>query len=878
MAKIYRKDYRPYPFKVPTVGLSFNLDETRTMVKNQSHFVRKPGSEKEPLILHGEDIELLGLQIDGVDLARWRYSINEGVLRIDQVPDDFSLTVVTACNPTKNKTGSGLGFVEGEFSTQCESEGFRRMTYAPDRPDVLSLYSTAITADQKRYPVLLSNPDMVSAWDREDGTHHTVLWHDPIPKPSYLFALVAGDLAHVETTFVTSPSKRNVTVRVYAKREYIDSGQCDHALSAITKSMRWDEEHYGREYDRDLFMVYVSQTFNMGAMENSGLNVFNMKYVLALLETATDADFEGIEAVIAHEYFHNWSGNRVTVRDWFQLSLKEGFTVFRDQSFSETFRGLPEFIENVRGIRGHQFAEDAGPLAHPIRRDEMDSIDNNYTGTVYNKGATVIRMMHTLLGVEGFRKGTDLYFERHDGQACECEDFVKAMEDANGVDLSQFRHWYSYAGTPVVSLHGVYDRDNRTYYLTVEQSCPPTPGQAEKPAFHIPFMLGFVGANGDMDATCDSSAYNPATGVLSITKPYETFVFRGVNDAPALSLNRRFAPVKVDYAYRVGELETLASRDPNPFGRWDAWNTLAQKTLLDRIEGGNEDPVEKLAPVVASTLSDDSLPLDLKQAMLVLPDEEELANDLKEVDPVAIYEVRYDVVTALADRFFQEFSALYEGNRTGNGEVLRDADSIAKRALANTALGYLASQSGLAGAKQTVWVQFLYARGMTDKLAAFALLVRNRHRVAWSKLADMAITDFYDEYKQYPNTVDKWFAVQASNPHKDTLATVKQLIGHPAFDITVPNRVRSLIGSFAMGNPTQFHDLSGDGYSFLADFVLKLDPMNPQVAARIVEPLISWKRYGKARQELMLDQLRRLSKEKLSADTGDKVARALANA
>lgn len=876
MAKIHRKDYTPYPFEIPTVGLSFQLDETRTIVSNTSRFVRKSDSEGESLILHGEDIEILGLQIDSIDLARWRYSINEGVLRINQVPDDFELTVVTACNPSTNKTGSGLGFLEGEFSTQCESEGFRRMTYAPDRPDILSKYTVAITADKTRFPVLLSNPDLIRQVDHADGTH-TVVWRDPTPKPSYLFALVAGDLTFVEAKHVTTPSGRIVTARVYANREYIESGQCDHALSAIIKSMKWDEEHYGREYDRDLFMVYVSQTFNMGAMENSGLNIFNMKYVLALPATATDADYEGIEAVIAHEYFHNWRGNRITIRDWFQLSLKEGLTVFTDQSFSETFRGLPEFIENVRGIRGHQFAEDAGPLAHPIRRDEMDSIDNNYTDTVYNKGAMVIRMMHTLLGAEGFRKGTDLYFERHDGQARECEDFVKAMEDANDVDLSQFRHWYSYAGTPVVSLHGVYDRDNRSYYLTVEQSCPATPGQPEKPAFHIPFKLGFVGKNGDMKVSCDSSGYDLHTGVLSITKPRETFVFRDVNDMPALSLNRRFAPVKVDYAYRVGELETLAAGDPDPFGRWDAWNTLAQKTLLKRIRGGNEDPAEKLTPVVASTLGDDSLPLDLKQAMLVLPSEEELTNDMEEVDPITIHAVRHGVITTLADRFHRQFSALYEEHRTGNGEVLRDSDSIAKRALANTALGYLCAGNDSDDFADEVWEQFYTSHGMTDKLAALTGLVQNGHKEAWSGFAKSALVDFYKLYVKYPNAIDKWFAVQATNPHKDALATVKQLTGHPAFDITVPNRVRALIGNFVFGNPTQFHDLSGDGYSFLADFVLKLDPMNPQVASRMVEPLISWQRYGKTRQKLMMDQLRRLSTEKLSQDVSDKVTRALAS-
>ncbi|MBI2030431.1 aminopeptidase N [Candidatus Kaiserbacteria bacterium] len=711
MAKIYRKDYKPYPFHVPTAHLKFDLGDLGTTVTARWHFVRKPGQAGEPLVLNGKDLVLLALRIDGVDVPRSAYVVSGEQLMIADVPDEFDLSVSTAFSPAANTTGEGLWFVDGEFITQCEAEGFRMMTYAPDRPDVLSVYTTEITAERAAYPVLLSNGNPISLVDTDDGKR-TAIWHDPFPKPTYLFALVAGDLSYVEGHHTTSPSGRDVTIRIFAKSEYVESGQCDHALEAVIKSMKWDEEHYGREYDLDLFMIYVSPTFNMGAMENKGLNIFNMKYVLALPETATDSDYEGIDAVIAHEYFHNWSGDRVTVRDWFQLSLKEGFTVFRDQSFSETFRGLSETIDNVKGIRGHQFAEDAGPLAHPIRRDEMDSISNNYTDTVYNKGATVIRMMHTLLGAEGFRKGTDLYFERHDGQACECEDFVKVMEDANGVDLEQFRNWYSYAGTPIVAIRSSYDPEEGSLYMNVKQSCPPTPDQPEKPPFHIPFVIGFVGKNGDMEVTTDS--------------PEE-------------------------------ELKTLTLRDPDSFARWDAWNTLAKGLLLQRINGGNDDPADRLADVFASILADESLPLDLKQAMLILPSYNELMNNLQEADPVAVHSIRQGVMDTLADRFRGEFDGLFRRYRTrAGGEVLRDSDSIAKRALANTVLRYLCAGDGSDDVfADKAWGQFQVSRGMTDKLAAFTGLVWNGHKEsAWRAYAERAIADFYEQYAKYPNAID----------------------------------------------------------------------------------------------------------------------------
>ncbi len=865
---IYRKDYQPYPFEVPTVELTFELDEKRTIVTAVSTFVRKTGFKDAPLVLFGRRLELLSIEIDSVPVSP--NTIDDEQLVIERVPDAFELRVSTAINPADNTTGEGLWSIGGEYITQCEPEGFRSMVYSPDRPDVLSVFTTSIIGDPAKTPVLLSNGNPVSQWESEGVGRHLAVWHDPHPKPTYLFALVAGDLAFIEGNHTTSPSGREVTIRIYGKKEYVESGECNHALRCVKSAMKWDEENFGREYDLNLFMVYVSPTFNMGAMENKGLNVFNMKYVLALPETATDTDYQLIDAIIAHEYFHNWSGDRVTVRDWFQLSLKEGFTVYRDQRYSISQRGLTEMIENVQGMRTRQFAEDAGPLAHPIRIEEAATPQNFYSTTVYDKGAEVIRMMEIMLGVETFRKGCDLYFSRHDGQAVTCEDFVKAMEDASGVELTQFRNWYSYAGTPVVEIEGSYD--SGSYTMTVRQSCPPTPGQSEKPPFVIPLVIGFVGASGDMVVASDSPAYDSERGVLLITKPEETFVFTGLTEEPTLSLNRRFAPVKIVHAYRDGSLQKLAQSDPDPFARWDAWKKLSRDALLDLIRGGNV-PFARVGDVFDLVLADDSLPTDLRTEMLALPSQIELSNELEEVDPVVVHETRKNVADALADEFRSTFERIWRTYRSD--EVLLDERSIARRALANTALGYLGRGENAARFAPQVWEQYSHAKGMTDKLAALSVLAWNAHREEWKQYAQDALADFYDRYKKYPNVIDKWLSVQAAHPHAGTLARVKELMTHEAFSIKNPNRIRALVGAFTQSNPSQFHDASGEGYEFLAGFVLELDKLNALVASRTVEPLVDWKKYDKKRQQLMLAQLRRLDKEKLSVETGDKVQKAL---
>jgi aminopeptidase N len=857
-----RLEYQPYPFDVPCVHLKFELKEETTHVTATSRFIRKPEFPDEPLVLNGRLVEFLGLQIDGKDVPAEQYELTDEALTIREVPDDFILEVKTAIHPEANDTGEGLYFKKGEFSTQCEPEGFRTMTYAPDRPDVLSVFTVEIVADKTKYPVLLSNPDLVSLTDNKDGTH-TAIWHDPIPKPTYLFALVAGDLDYIEDKFITSPSKREVTIRVYAAKELIESGQCDYALACDKEAMKWDEDTFGREYDLNLFMTYVSPTFNMGAMENKGLNIFNTKYVCALPEIATDADFKRIKGVKGHEYFHNWSGDLVTVRDWFQLSLKEGFTVYRDQEFSRSFEGLPKVIEDVRLMRTKQFTEDAGPNAHPIRLNEAATPQNNYTVTIYEKGAEVVRMQEVILGKAGFRKGTDLYFSRHVGQAVTCEDFVKAMEDANGVDFTQFREWYNWAGTPVVAIETSYDGTNGELHMTVSQTCPPTPGQPEKPPFVIPFVIGFVGKNGDMKVEEKTGAYNPETGVLLLTKSKQEFLFRGFTEKPTLSLNRRFAPVRVKYDYREGELEFLAKHDLCAFSRWDAMQTLAKEVLVklyhDAKTGKELDLDKRLWKVFEVVLTEKEIDLDLQAEMLKLPSEEEIANEIQEVDPIMVHKVREFAKEEITFILLEEFWDLYDDYHSEEGS------SVAHRSVTNVVLDYLAKLNSSEEAEN----QFCSATNMTNKYAALVALVHNNR-------GDMQLANFYEAYKKYENVVCKWFAVQATNPNDGTLEKVKELLKHPSFDEKNPNIVRSLIGAFATANPAQFHALSGEGYKFFTDFLLGYDAMNPGVASRLVEAITDWKRYDKPRQKLLLAEILRLdANPKLSTETRDKVSKAL---
>lgn len=862
-----RLDYKSPEFRAPEIHLQFKLGEDTSVVTLIAHVFREPGAQGAPLVLNGKNLELRSLKIDSVDVPPDQYEVNEEAetLTVRDVPDDFVLEVSNAVHPAANTTGSGLYFVKGMFSTQCEPEGFRTIVYSLDRPDVLSKITAEIIADKAKCPVVISNPNFVSLTDNGDGTH-TAVWSDVFPKPTYLFALVAGDLSYIEDEYVTSPSKREVTLRIFSTREIIESGQCAHAMASLKKAMKWDEDVFGREYDLGMFQIFVSPTFNMGAMENKGLNIFNVCYVLALPETATDSEYENIIRVVGHEYFHNWSGDRVTCRDWFQISLKEGFTVYRDQEFSRSFEGLPKVIDDVWTMRTAQFAQDAGPSAHPIRLDEMVVPHNGYTLTVYEKGAEVIRMMEVILGKEEFRVGTDLFFSRHDGQAVTCEDFVKAMEDASGADLTQFREWYNWAGTPVVEVVAHYDDANKKLVLDIVQTCPPTPGQPEKPPFVIPFVVGLVGKGGDMKVSASEGNYDAETGVILITQRHETIVFENVYEEPALSLNRRFAPVKVKYDYREGEIAFLAKHDPCAFSRWDVMQTLAKSVLLKLYEdqkGGKELVLDaSLVGAVGVVLADESIDLDLQDAMLTLPSEKELGNELAvEVDPVAVRLVREFAKAELARVFSSEFGELYRRNHSTDMP-----GSVAKRALANAALAYLAAGGFYCEASE----QFLTASNMTAKLAAFVELVHGN-----VSGTERVLQSFYEQYEKHENVIDKWFRVQATNPNAGTLDTVKKLMEHPAFDWKIPNRVRSLVGSFA-ANTMQFHGISGDGYRFYTDFLLKYNAINAEVAARMVDVLIDWKRYDKSRQKLLLAELLRLDAEPtLSAGMRDKVSKAL---
>jgi len=870
-------DYHPPAYLIDTVDLVFDLGEEDTRVKSRLRIRRNPDAVEREAALHldGDALDLVSLALDGEPLGANRYQLSpEGGLILPDVPDAFTLDVETRITPHSNTALSGLYVSGGNFCTQCEPEGFRRITYFIDRPDVMARYTTTITADKQRYPVLLANGNPVAHGD-SDARRHWAKWVDPHPKPSYLFALVAGDLVAVEDRFTTRSGKE-VALAIWVRRG--DEDKCGHAMASLKKAMRWDEEVFGLEYDLDVFNIVAVSDFNMGAMENKGLNIFNTRYVLAKPETATDIDYQNIESVIAHEYFHNWTGNRVTCRDWFQLSLKEGLTVFRDQEFSadQGSRAVKR-IGDVRALRAMQFPEDDGPLAHPVRPDSYIRIDNFYTPTVYNKGAELVRMIHTLLGREGFRRGMDLYIRRHDNQAVTIEDFVAAMQEANGVDLGQFKRWYEQAGTPEITVEDRWDKTTKSYELKISQRVPPTPGQAEKLPMPIPLAIGLLGPDGaELPTRLEEEAERrEGTRVVALTEASQRFRFVDLPAPPVPSLLRGFsAPVKLQEV-PLERLKFLAISDPEPFARWEAGQQVATRVLLDAIRARRSGaPPAALDPDLVTArrriLADAGRDPAFAAEALTLPSETFLADQLEIVDVDAIHAVRENARVEVGRALSMELASTYVALADA-GPYQIDGTAIGRRALRNTCLAYLAAadpEKGAALAK----AQFDTRANMTDVLAALTVLadLDRPERPA-------ALARFYAAWSRDELVIDKWFALQARSSLPGTPKRVRELTMHPAFERKNPNRVRALVGAFAQGNQLRFHDASGAGYGFLADEVITLDPLNPTTAARLVQPLCAWRRHDPARQALMQRQLERvLAARDLSKNTYEMVSKSLA--
>ena len=842
------KDYRAPDYKISEIALDFHLDPGATRVTARSQ-VKRAGPQA-PLVLSGEHMKFLSAAINGRALTPANYKLDDETLTILDPPEAFELEIVTELEPAKNTSLEGLYTAKGIFCTQCEAEGFRRITYFLDRPDVLAVYTTRIEADKKAYPVLLSNGNLIESGELAGGRHFAV-WNDPFPKPCYLFALVAGDLGVLRDEFKTM-SGRKVALAIYV--EHGNEPKVAYAMDSLKRAMRWDEEAYGREYDLDIFMIVAVSAFNFGAMENKGLNIFNDKLLLASPETATDDDYGRIESVVAHEYFHNWTGDRITCRDWFQLSLKEGLTVFRDQSFSadQRSKGVKR-IEDVRVLRMRQFQEDAGPLAHPVQPQSYITIDNFYTATVYEKGAEVIGMLKTLVGDEGYRKATDLYFARHDGQAATVEDWVKCFEDACGRDLKQFRLWYAQSGTPTIEAKSEYDPAKKTYAVTLTQSLGPTPGQPTKKPMHIPVRLGFVGRAGAMPLTLEGeNAPGPEERVLELTKPSERFVFVDVAERPLVSLGRGFsAPVhfKTD-ADRVGRA-ALMGRDTDDFNRWEAGRSLAVDLLTEmtKVSGAGQTPdtdpvyVRAIQDVLARAESDPAF----AALMLSPPLEGELALALPAPDPDAIHAARTALIRDLAAAHASRFKALYDAHGSG-GAFSPDAKSAGLRALRNACLRFLTAKDD-DDAAALADAHYRSATNMSDMIAGLAALSRMN-----SVRRDTAFAHFHDRFRGDALVLDKWFSLQAGSSLPGTANAVRALMKHSAFDMKNPNRVRALIGAFS-ANHLRFHAGDGSGYALVAETIRALDKINPQTAARMSGAFEAWKRYDPARQALMRKEL-----------------------
>ena len=871
---IFLKDYRVPAFLVDHVDLRFELFEDGARVHCTLAMRRNPDSDSsdKSLELDGDSLTTLeSVSLDDTPLEGGAYEDRDDKLTLHEVPDQFNLGIVTWIEPQNNTRLEGLYKSSGMFCTQCEAEGFRCITYFPDRPDVMARFRTRVEADKTRYPILLSNGNDVEKGDLADGRHF-VTWEDPFPKPCYLFALVAGDLVEKRDSFKTM-SGRDIDLRMYVEPR--NAEKCDHAMDSLKRAMRWDEEVYGREYDLDIFMIVAVDDFNMGAMENKGLNIFNSSCVLASQETATDLAFQRIESIVAHEYFHNWSGNRVTCRDWFQLSLKEGFTVFRDSCFSADV-GSPTVkrIEDATMLRTAQFAEDAGPMAHPVRPESYMEISNFYTLTIYEKGSEVVGMIHTLLGPDLFRKGSDLYFERHDGQAVTTDDFVRAMEDASGRDLSQFRLWYEQSGTPELTVRDEFDDAAGIYRLTIKQSIPDTPGQTDKKPQHIPFTIGLLGADGQslpLKLTADD-AEAPMDRVLELTDASHTFEFHGLSERPVPSLLRGFsAPVRVFYPWTREQLTFLMSHDPDGFNRWDAGQRLAVDVINSLVSSTDSGVDAGLVEAYRSLLADSSLDQALVAKMLQLPSEAYLIELADQPNVPAIHQARERVLTHLARSLRDELLACYHRN-TVSGRYEVTPEAVARRSLRNTALAWLLHIDDEEG-RALATSQFNDADNMTDRMGALRALVNSGYEQEQEK----ALADFYQQWKDDPQVVEQWFAVQSGSSRTGGLRKIRELMEHPAFDWKNPNKIRSVIGVFAGQNLPAFHAEDGAGYQFLAEQVRKLDDSNPQIAARLVSPLTRWRKFAPVHGGQMKSALETIrDKSGLSRDVYEVVHKSLA--
>ena len=857
---IYLQDYRPADFVIKTVDLRFNLNGDKTHVISSLQLQRH-GDHANPLVLDGEELDLISVKLDGLPLSTDQYHVDDRSLTIKNVSDHFVVEIETSIDPASNTSLEGLYLSSGNYCTQCEAEGFRKITYHLDRPDVMAEFTTTIEADKAKYPVLLSNGNRVDQGDLDNG-RHWVRWHDPFKKPSYLFALVAGDLALTEDSFITL-SGRKVDLQIFT--EHHNADKTAHAMASLKRAMQWDEETFGLEYDLDIYMIVAVDDFNMGAMENKGLNIFNSKYVLATSATATDDEYIGIESVIGHEYFHNWTGNRVTCRDWFQLSLKEGLTVFRDQCFTADLNSAAvKRIDDVRVLRAHQFVEDSGPMAHPVRPASYMEINNFYTMTVYNKGAEVVRMYQTLLGKEGFRKGMDLYFERHDGQAVTTDDFRNAMADANNADLSQFQNWYDQAGTPELFVTEHWDDTNGNYSLNFLQTCPPTPELKDKKPFMIPLRSTLLDHHG-------KSLIKET--ILTITEQEQKFDFTGLTQRPVPSLLRGFsAPVKLHVDYSDEQLAFLMANDSDAFNRWEAGQQLAMRVLLkliNTIKNNGELKIENMfTNAFRDTLISDTDPALIAEA-LTLPSESDIAQQMDVIDPEAIYQARQFLRRSLAENLQADLQKVYEKSRT-QGDYKIDPESMAKRRLQNCTLAYLICLESGHG-MQLAMKQFNQSQNMTESLGALRPLVNTE-----SVEKDQALADFYDRWKDDTLVLNNWFSIQASASLPKTLKTVETLLNHPKFSIKNPNKVRALIGAFAQMNQRCFHWHDGSGYQFLADQIIHLDPMNPQIASRLVRVFTRWKRFDENRQALMKTELERIKQQPgLSKDVFEIVEKSL---
>ena len=868
------KDYRPPDWLIETVDLDVSLDPTATTVRAKLRVKPNAAGAPAPLVLDGEELKLHSLALDGRPLPDGSFLATPERLTIAQPPNrPFELTIETVVDPTNNTQLMGLYRAGTTYCTQCEAEGFRRITYFLDRPDVMAVYTTRIEADKGETPVLLSNGNLIAQGDVPGTGRHFAVWHDPFPKPCYLFALVGGELACVSDSFTTM-SGRNVALRIY-----VEPGKEErslYAMDSLKRAMRWDEEAFGREYDLDIFMIVAVSAFNMGAMENKGLNVFNDKYVLASPSTATDDDFARIEAIIAHEYFHNWTGDRITCRDWFQLCLKEGLTVFRDQEFSADQRSRAvERISDVRSLRAHQFVEDAGPLAHPVRPELYHEINNFYTTTVYDKGGEVVRMIKALLGPDLFRKGMDLYFDRHDGEAATVEQFVKCFADVSGRDFSQFMRWYTQAGTPEVVAAPHYDARAKTFRLDVTQTVPPTPGQPTKEPMVIPLTVGLVGRDGaDLALALDGRPL--ARGVVELKEAGHSFVFTGVAERPIPSLNRGFsAPIKLRLPIEPDDLRFLAAHDPDPFNRWQAVQTLAMSLLTGNVSalraGAPAREDEGLMAALAAILADRRLEPAFVALALTPPSEADIGREIgSDVDPDAVFAARKGLRAATGERLGAALAETYARMITP-GPYRPDAAGAGRRALRNVCLDLLAATQA-SDAIARALAQYDAADNMTARMAALETLSQHDRPERAH-----ALDDFYRRYADDPLIIDKWLSLQAVIPEPATLERVRALTSHPAFSMANPNRVRSLIGAFALANHTQFNRSDGAGYDFVADIVLTLDPKNPQVAARIVGAFRSWRALEEGRRARAEATLRRVAAApSLSRDVGDIVARTLA--